>query len=299
MHKLFLDAEGRFRTGWRILALAVVLVAAILTVNVGWKAAGLPGRATGGPWYFMLFAGLISGAVLVGIKLLLRIFEGQGLVAIGLPVDPGAVRATMIGTALGAVPVLLLLGIALAGGYGSVAYAGLGWAGFFSTLLPILVAGFLLAAWEEVVLRGYLLRQLTLGINAWAAAVITGLLFGLAHSGNPGANWEGLVYTALGGIMMAWLMFRSGSLWLLIGYHFGWNATASALLGLELSGFEEKASIVTATLSGPGWLTGGSYGFEASLPALICEALTLGMAIWLTGRRSASRRHASAFSRAC
>jgi membrane protease YdiL (CAAX protease family) len=34
-----------------------------------------------------------------------------------------------------------------------------------------------------------LLRQLSLGFNPLAAVIITGIVFGLLHSGNPGANW--------------------------------------------------------------------------------------------------------------
>jgi membrane protease YdiL (CAAX protease family) len=149
-------------------------------------------------------------------------------------------------------------------------------------LLPGLLALLLLAAWEEFVLRGYLLRQLSIGLNPTAAIVITGVLFGLMHSGNPGANWQGLLYTAVGGMLMALLVIRSGSLWLVIGYHFGWNAAAYNLFGLELSGLEGDKSILASTLTGADWLTGGSYGFEASLPALVFEVLVLSVALRFT-----------------
>jgi hypothetical protein len=82
---------------------------------------------------------------------------------------------------------------------------------------------------------------------------------------------------------MGLLVIRSGSLWLLIGYHFGWNATASGLFGLELSGFEEGASVFISSLTGPEWLTGGDYGFEASLPAVVFEVLVLSVALRLVG----------------
>ena len=284
MRRIFLDPNGTPRPGWRILAMVLLLVVVMLAVNVGWKALGLPGPDGGGAWHFLAFAALLAGGTLAGIRLLLRVFERRGLAAIGLPLKAGALRVTALGIALGAVPVLLVLGASLAGGYGAVRSAGPGWQLLVTAGMPMLAAGFLLAAWEELVLRGYLLRQLELGLGGGAAAAITGILFGLLHGANPGANWEGLLYTALGGVLMAVLMLRSRSLWLLIGYHFGWNATASALLGLELSGFEEEVSVFVTTLAGPDWLTGGSYGFEASLPALVAEAVTLAVAIRLAGR---------------
>ena len=277
--------DDTWRTGWRIAAMLALLAIVVFGVNVGWRALGLPGQQQAGPWMFLLFSLLVSGGALGVIALLLRYFERAGFAAIGMPFVATAWKDIAVGTLLGAVPVSLLMGLAVIGGYGSVSSGGMNVENFVSMLLPMLTAGFLLAAWEEFVLRGYLLRQLSLGFNPAAAVVITGLLFGLMHSGNPGANWQGLLYTAIGGILMGWLVLRSGSLWLLIGYHFGWNATASGLFGLELSGFEEKGSIFHSTVSGADWLTGGSYGFEASLPAVIFEVLVLSTALLLIRRK--------------
>jgi len=261
----------------------VLLAAVVVGFNVAWKALGLPGRQESGPWGFLLFALLISAAALGVIALLLRYFESRSLDAIGMPFVADAWKQTAAGTLIGAVPVSLLVGLALLAGYGTASVGTVAPAALAAVLLPMLLAGFLLAAWEEFVLRGYLLRQLSIGLNPMAGVIITGILFGLMHSGNPGANWQGLLYTAIGGMLMGLWMVRSGSLWLLIGYHFGWNATASALFGLELSGFEEGQSIFVSSLSGSQWLTGGDYGFEASLPAVIFEVLVLSVVLRFTG----------------
>lgn len=281
MRIIFLNQDNALRTGWRILAMIALLATAGIVINVGWKALGLPGGESSGPWSFLAFASLIAGSAFGIIVLLLHFFEKRGTEAIGLPFRLEACKDTLYGTLLGAVPVSLLLGVALIGGYGSVTMGTMTLAHIPAVLLPVVITGFLLAGWEELVLRGYLLRQFSSGLNPAAAVIITGVLFGLMHSGNPGANWQGLLYTAIGGILMGWLMVRSGSLWLLIGYHFGWNLTGSTILGLELSGFEDEASIFTSALSGSDWLTGGSYGFEASLPAVVFEVLVLSVALRL------------------
>lgn len=277
----FRNPDDEWRTGWRIVAMFVLLAIVTAAVNMGWRALGLPGQRDTGPWLFLVFAALVSCAALGVIALLLRYFEKRGLAAIGMPFSRRAWKDTAGGTLLGAMPVCLVLGLAVVGGYGTVSPGGMNFQSLVPMLLPLLLAGFFLAAWEEFVLRGYLLRQFSLGLNPVAAVVITGALFGLMHSGNPGANWQGLLYTAIGGMLMGGLMLRSGSLWLLIGYHFGWNATASGLFGLELSGFEDEGSVFSSTLSGAEWLTGGSYGFEASLPAVIFEVLVLSVALRL------------------
>lgn len=279
------NSDGQLRSGWRIAVFLMLLAMIIVGINVGWRALGMPGQQAGGPWIFLLFAALVAGSVLGAIVLLLRWFERSGPAGIGLPFTTNAVTATVAGTALGAMPILLIVGMAALGGYGTFVPAGASVDSFVVILLPLLLAGFLLAAWEELVLRGYLLRQLALGLNRPAAVVITATLFGLLHSGNPGANWQGLLYTSVGGVLMAWLMVRTGSLWLLIGYHFGWNATASSVFGLELSGFEDEPSLFATTLTGSDWLSGGSYGFEASLPAVIAESIVLGVALLMLGGR--------------
>jgi membrane protease YdiL (CAAX protease family) len=283
---VFQNDNREWRSGWRIVAMLAVLAIVGVGVNVGWKALGLPGQREGGPWLFLLFVALISGLAFAGILLLLRIFEKLGADAIRMPFVARAWLDTGIGTLLGAVPICLLVGLALVAGYGDLGPGNVGIADILSSLLPMLAAGFLLAAWEEFTLRGYLLRQLSIGLNPTAAIVITGVLFGLMHSGNPGANWQGLLYTAVGGILMAMLVIRSGSLWLVIGYHFGWNAAAYNLFGLELSGLEGDKSILASTLTGSDWLTGGTYGFEASLPAVVFEVLVLSVALRLIKKRT-------------
>ena len=292
IRKIFRNKANEWRTGWRIVAMMALTVGVVALLNIAWKAAGLPGRKDSTAWQFLAFAALITGATLAVIALLLRLFEKRGPDAIWLPFDRTAWKFAIQGTLLGAIPICLLLGTAVVAGYGEVVPGTLDAASIGSILLPTLLAGFLLAGWEELLLRGYLLRQLSLGINPVAAAVMTGILFGLMHSGNPGANWQGLLYTAIGGTLMGLLVLRSGSLWLLIGYHFGWNASSSGLFGLELSGLDIGSGIFASTLSGPDWLTGGSYGFEASLPAVVCEVLVLSIAfrfVWTTSRNSGLR----------
>lgn len=286
MKKWFVNSDGLVRSGWRILATVAAAVALIAAVNVGWRAVGFPGGSDASPWEFAGFAVLVSSGLFLIILAALKGFENRGPDAIWMPLRQRAVTDLLLGALLGAIPIALYVAVATLGEFGVVARGGLQLDGLLSALVPMLLAGFVLAAWEEYLLRGYLLRQFSLGINPTAAVIITGILFGLLHAGNPGANWQGLVYTAIGGILMGFLVLRSGSLWLLIGYHFSWNATASELFGLELSGFETTDSVFLTRLSGADWQTGGSYGFEASFPVAVIEVVVLGAALWLVGKTS-------------
>jgi CAAX protease family protein len=280
MRTLFINASNELRTGWRIVAMFLLLAAVVIGINKGWKAAGLPGAKTANSWQFLAIATLISGATFTVIVTLLRHLEKRGPDAIWMTFDRRTTRMLMLGTLLGAAPICLLMTSALVAGYGETHWANPSVSTLLGVMLPSIVTTFLLAGAEELVLRGYLLRQFSLGLNPKAAIIITGLLFGLMHGSNPGANTEGLLYTAVGGVLMAWLVFRFRSLWLMIGYHFGWNAAAGSVFGLEVSGFEDNAGLFVSTLTGADWLTGGSYGFEASLPAVILELLILAVVLF-------------------
>ena len=198
-----------------------------------------------------------------------------------MPFVAKAWQETAAGALAGAVAICLTMGAAVIAGYGTLQPGRVTADALLPIVLPSLISAFCLAAWEELTLRGYLLRQLSIGINPGIAVVITAVLFGLLHSGNPGANWQGLLYTVIGGLLMGWIVVRCGSLWLVIGYHFGWNATASTVFGLVLSGLDSANSILVGELRGPDWLTGGDYGFEASLPTEICEVLVLSVVLRL------------------
>jgi len=144
----------------------------------------------------------------------------------------------------------------------------------------MLAATVLLAAWEELAFRGYPLQQLIAWTGQSWGALTTGVLFALAHSENPGANLPGFLNTAVNGVLLAWVVIRSGSLWLACGYHAGWNLMAAQGLGLVDSGIQAPGSLSRTQLAGPAWLTGGAYGFEASVLTGVLELIVIGTILW-------------------
>ncbi|MGC7097435.1 hypothetical protein ACPZ19_22405 [Amycolatopsis lurida] len=51
---------------------------------------------------------------------------------------------------------------------------------------------------------------------------------------------------------------------------FAWNFTESGVFGTAVSGAESEPGLLRTVLSGPDVLTGGTFGPEASLFALLC-----------------------------
>ncbi len=90
---------------------------------------------------------------------------------------------------------------------------------------------------EEFGWRGYLLPRLA-PLGGLQAAIITGIIWGLWHApvivqdgyNYPGHPWSGIlmmvVFTTAFGIVLAWLRFRSGSVWPSTLAHAAYNAQA-------------------------------------------------------------------------
>lgn len=135
-------------------------------------------------------------------------------------------------------------------------------------------AGALVAAvLEEVLLRGVLFRIIEESLGSWIALGLSALVFGALHAFNPGATLASTMAIALeAGILLAAVYMYTRTLWMPIGLHLGWNFTEGGIFGASVSGGEAKGWL-TSHLQGPDLLTGGAFGPEASLVAvLVCLA---------------------------
>ena len=121
---------------------------------------------------------------------------------------------------------------------------------------------------EELMFRGYPFQHLEQAIGTLGAIGVFCLLFALVHLFNPGSSPLGLLNTVLIALLLAIAYLRTRALWLCWGIHFGWNITLGLLFGLPVSGLRIFNVLVRTSAKGPNWLTGGSYGIEASVPGV-------------------------------
>ncbi len=222
--------------------------------------------------------------VLGTTQVCLRFFDRRTLATIGLPWDRVRCADIVTGLLLGAIVPVIVGGGFWTFGYAVIGPSHLSGPDLLQATLPMALATTLLSSWEELVFRGYPLQLFSEIGGPWLGAWVTGVTFGLAHSGNPGANLLGFFNTAFNGVLLGWIVIRSGSLWLTCGYHAGWNLAASSLLGMRDSGQISPGSLFSTTLTGPNWLSGGAYGFEASVVTGLAETLVLGMILTLASR---------------
>ncbi len=265
----------RMHAAFRLAAFLGLLIAGAAVIGFGWRALGLPRQMQGGvvqPWSLLATGALL---VLLGVGvtwLSLRRMEGRGLRTVGLWFAPGNLRRAAIGCFFGGLtPALVASGLAIAG-FATITPVS---PDLLGITMPMIGAMILISSWEEILLRGYFVQVIGEMGGPWIAAGISGLLFGLMHAGNPGANPAGLIITAANGVLLAMLAVRTGSLWLACWYHAGWNLVAALGFGMRDSGMLSPGAFFSTELHGPTLLTGGSYGFEASLISYFVEAAIL------------------------
>lgn len=219
-------------------------------------------------------AALAIGPILAAAMICLYIFTGRRVERRKVEEFPAhhAVRHLLLGTGLGVlmsgatVGILALFGAYTITGWGSV--AGM-----------LAVAGMMcaIAVSEEVFFRGVVFRLLRGRWGTPVALGVSAIIFGLVHLVNPDASlWGAFAIMIEAGIMLGAAYLATGSLWLAIGVHFGWNFATTGLFGSITSGSEARDSLVTAVTSGPDWLSGGRFGPEASIIAiLVCSIATV------------------------
>ena len=143
-------------------------------------------------------------------------------------------------------------------------------------------------------------QRLVEGAGAWPALIGLALVFAVAHWGNPDMTGATKIWatfdTGLGAIVLGLGYLRTRSLAFPVGFHFAWNWTQGALLGFDVSGFDQAGWLQPLLLDKPEWMTGGNFGPEASVFAVIVDLTLIGL-LWKwrgTGAGRKARRDVAA-----
>jgi membrane protease YdiL (CAAX protease family) len=207
-----------------------------------------------------------AGLCLLGYALyagLVRLAEGRWPSELALR---PAIVELLVGLAVGAA--MLSAVVALLVGLGLYEVTGPRAASPWGMITVAIHSGFM----EELVLRAIVLRLLMRAFGAWPALVLSAALFGALHLTNPNATPVAAIAIAVeAGLMLAAFYMLTGRLWVSIGVHAAWNFTQGWVWGAAVSGFPVKESLYLSSPKpgAPEWLSGGAFGPEASVPAMV------------------------------
>jgi len=295
--------ERRLRAGWRLLIqlLLWMFTPALLDVALG----GPLTRLVGGliPDFIVIgnrivLFGLTLIATLASTWLATRFLDRRALRELGLQMD----AAWWIDLAFG-----LLLGAALMTLVFAAEYA-MGWVTvmetfavepadtpFFVAILAPVVVFVVVGITEEILSRGYQLRNLAEGFNfggrhpraallvAWIGS---SFVFGLLHVLNPNTTWISTLNLMLAGMFLGLGLVLTGRLGLPIGLHITWNFFQGNVFGFPVSGNDfTSATFIAIKQGGPDLWTGGAFGPEAGLIGIAAILLgSLLIVLWVQGR---------------
>jgi hypothetical protein len=275
IQRLLANDQGEVRSGWKVLAFALLwaLLSDLARLLHPAGAAAPPG------WLPHEWFG--AATVLAASAVCLRA-EGAPWSGIGLRLDRRWVLQALLGAALG-------LGLMVATALAARAFGAFHWvrtpdAGVAGAVLGLWIY-LAVAVHEELLFRGFPYFRLQSGAGPVPALLATSALFALAHGQNPGMAgavriWA-LVNIGLAGLLLGLCAWRTGSLALPVGVHLGWNWAQGSLLGFGVSGTEARGWWTPVFHEAPPWLAGGDFGLEASLPcALLTASACLALVAW-------------------
>jgi uncharacterized protein len=227
------------------------------------------------------FAVNVTGALIALAAYVLLVRVGEDRLPDELAPTP-APSHLLVGVAIGTAMFACVMAVMAAAGFYRIDWHGLAPAWRPGGLA--LQAGVI----EEILVRGVILRLLWRAFGPVAAFVLSALIFGAAHLANPNATIFAALCIALeAGVMLGAFYALTGRLWMSIGVHAAWNFAQGYLFGAAVSGIKAGPALAQsiARPGAPAWATGGAFGPEASLPALVV-CTSVGVAtLWLAYRR--------------
>jgi uncharacterized protein len=236
-----------------------------------------------GTWLFCVLALRIKPAVLseiigavviaVAYVVYVRVVERRRVSELA----PGPAPAEFgAGFLIGAALFTMTIGIIWAlGGYAAIGV------NHWTAILTPLAFGVAAGVLEEILFRGVIFRITEEWIGSWGALAFSSILFGAGHLANPHATLTSALAIALeAGVLLGAVFMLRRRLWLPIGLHAAWNFTQAGIFGVAVSGTTQPGLLVSR-ISGPVWATGGAFGPEASLPAVLVALSSVALLVYI------------------
>jgi uncharacterized protein len=166
---------------------------------------------------------------------------------------------------------------------------------FFLAIVAPMVLFFCTGISEELVFRGYQLKNIAEGLNfsrvgpkraillAW---ILSSTVFGLLHLTNPNATAISAINIAVTGLLLGVGYLLTGRLAISIGLHMSWNFFEGNVFGFPVSGLEPVgAEFISIEQGGPLLWTGGAFGPEAGLVDIAVSVIgSLLILLWVRAR---------------
>lgn len=268
-------AIGRILLFVLLLALGAVAADAVLSPLLIW----IVGR-TGQRMRIDMFVEL--AAAIAATAIMLRAIDKRSWSDAGLARAAAGVRPMLTGWCIGAAAIGATCGLLALMGLLRF-YPAAAAEGFIGAAVRVTIVLVPAALAEELICRGYLLTIVRDRVGVRWAVILTSVMFGLLHLGNPGATAESVLLVTLAGIFLATVRVALNSLYAAWMAHLAWNWVMAVPLHAAVSGVRFESPAYQAVTGSPAWVSGGAWGPEGGLVAGL--GMVGGLAYLYTRRR--------------
>lgn len=143
----------------------------------------------------------------------------------------------------------------------------------YTTVISICFLSYVaVALGEEILSRGGLMLALKESKNPLLILGLPSLVFGFMHLGNEGVTPLAIINLVGFGLYASYCFYRSGNIYLPIGFHFAWNFVQGNIYGFHVSGIQNYSSLKLDIVK-ENIFTGGAFGPEGGLGVTIALIL--------------------------
>jgi membrane protease YdiL (CAAX protease family) len=261
---------------WQILAFYLITFLTLGILEVGLEALLGPTALDSRE---IIFQWVSLASVVLATWIMLRRVDKLPWSTVGLDRTAASAKQIARGVALGAltigVPSLALLGTHML--RIDTTFPGSWWGEAWRSTLVLLPAAF----FEELFIRGYAFAILRRAAGWKLALILTSVVFGILHAANPGADAESILAVTVAGFFLGAIFLVTRSLYAVGAAHFAWNWVMSGAMHIAVSGVPSRDPDYRVVETGPDWLTGGAWGPEGGLAAVMAMFVVL---FYLYGR---------------
>ena len=214
-----------------------------------------------------LFQWIALTSVVIATWIMLRRVEKLPWSTIGLDRAAASPRLILKGALLGGLTIGIASLVLLAIGMLRIdrTLPGSWWGEAGRSALVFLPAAF----FEELFIRGYVFAVLRRAAGWKLALIVTSVVFGLLHAWNPNPDAESILAVIVAGFFLGAIFLATRSLYAAGAAHFAWNWVMSGALHIAVSGLPSPDPDYRVVETGPDWLTGGPWGPEGGLMAVV------------------------------
>jgi uncharacterized protein len=243
----------------------LVLMAAPMFVLI-WVSGNVMAKFKDAPLVALALIALVDVVALALYYFLVRSIERRPVSELGMSRLPGELSiGLLIGAGLYSMCAFILMGLGIyrIDGFYPLTY-----------MLPAIAMALSSGVLEELIFRAAMFRIIEESLGSWIALLVSSFVFGFLHLINPAGTVMGALFISIeAGVLLGAAYMLTRRLWVSIGFHIGWNYTQSGVFSGIVSGSDTDPGLIKATIEGPKYLTGGSFGLESSLVAFcLCTA---------------------------